>query len=221
MADVPWSESSNTEWWDLTRESKTDQSLKSGVSKSDLIARATGKLQEEWPDPPQGDLCIASIGATWPTIGSLTPWPDCYDGPQAATGSANVTKARYRFGVPNNFSTTEAPRSTYLVQWDEVFFPTGYDAEIDDPEVTPPDPLPDGWQHPQIADPDAPQPSLVASREWTWNGSMSNPWSEWFEIEIPAATGETRVVNVLVKCYQSARLGVKPTAHGNTYPLPE
>jgi len=133
----------------------------------------------------------------------------------------SATKARYRFGVPEDFSTTEAPRSTWEMQWDEVFFPTGYDDEIDDPEVTPPDPLPEGWEHPRIADPEAPAPSLVASQEWVWGGSMESPWSPWLEIDVPTEDGETRPVNAMVKCYKSTRLGVKPTAIGEIYPLPE
>jgi hypothetical protein len=102
-----------------------------------------------------------------------------------------------------------------------VFFPSGHDDTIDDPEVTPPDPLPVGWQHPQIQDPAARPPSLVQSRDWTWGGSLEDPWSEWFEISPPSEPGETRVVNMLVKCWKSTRHGVKPTSHGEIYPLEE
>jgi len=253
LADVPWEASENSEWWDLTREDKSEESLSSGVSKSDVIARANRNFPETWPDIPQGTSCLSSASVNWPTIGDLIPWPECQSGsgPQGATGTAAVTKIRYRIGIPNTaeyagyddahaaWLTAHAawvilppadrgpeprdaiPRSTYACQWDEVFFPDGYDATINDPEVTPPVPLPVGWTHPQIPDPDASPPSLVQSREWTWGGSLNDPWSEWFEIGPPSEPGETRPVNLLVKCFKSTRLGVKPTAHGETYPLPE
>lgn len=129
--------------------------------------------------------------------------------------SASATKARYRFGTPSGYS-----RSVWEMQWDEYFFPDGWDATINDPEVTPPDPLPEDWEHPQIPDPAATPPSLVAAKSWTWGGDTGNPWSDWFEIPIPTEPGETRPVNVLVKCYHSTRIGVVPTSHGETYAAP-
>lgn len=130
--------------------------------------------------------------------------------------SMNISKARYRFGIPLGYT-----RSVWVMQWDEAFFPDGHDDTIDDPGVTPPDPLPDGWTHPQIADPDAPPVELIASRNWTWAGDPEEPWSEWFEIAVPTEPGKTKPINVMTKCYASARLGVKPTSSGETYEIPE
>lgn len=156
-----------------------------------------------------------------------------WGGGPAAGADLVATHARYRFGVPEDFSTPEAPRSTWEMQWDEVFFPKEYDDWAwdvhyyreavaaheaweecealwpgqcgEEPEI-PPDPGP------------APvEPTVVASRDWTWSGSMNEPWSPWFEIPMPEMEGELRTVNVMVKCYKSTRLGVKPTAHGETY----
>lgn len=101
-----------------------------------------------------------------------------------------LRKSRYRFGVPVGYSTVDSPRTYYEAQWDEVFFPTTGD------------------------------PVLIASRSWLWGGSMESPWSSWFDLALPTECGEVRVVNLLIKCYKSARLGVKPTAVGEVYVFP-
>lgn len=156
------------------------------------------------------------------------------------SGIANVvgheyteTFVRYRIGVPEGFSTTEAPRSTYEAQWDEVFFPAewldwkalkdAYDQAVA---------IHDEWEHadpetrgeePDVPDdPGAaptPAPSLVASRSWNWGGSMESPWSGWFDLTPPEGGGDTRIVNMMVKCYKCARVGVKPTAIGEIHEL--
>ena len=168
------------------------------------VAFVTAKLESlTFPDDANGESCNALME-------SVTGCPETIQ---------SATKTRMRFAPPVGFSTGEAPRTTYEAQWDEVFFPTGYDGMIDDPEITPPDPLPDGWEHPQIPTPGRPNPSLVASRSWIWDGNMESPWSAWFEIPIPESAGETRVVNLMVLCYRSARLGQKPTAHGEVYAI--
>jgi len=122
-------------------------------------------------------------------------------------------------------------RTTYELQWDEVFFPAEWEAwrtlkdafdaataahaiwEDADPD--------DRGDEPVIPDdPGAepsPAPSLVTSRSWVYGGTAE--WSGWFEIAVPTGPGETRVVNLLVICYRSAALGQKPTAHGEVYEL--
>lgn len=119
-------------------------------------------------------------------------------------------------------------RSTYELQWDEVFFPeiwtvwkaakdafdaataayeiwTACEEDCGAEPIIPDDPG---------AEPTA--PSLVASRSWVY---AADEWSSWFEIAVPTEPGETRVVNMLVICYRSAALGQKPTAHGEVYEL--
>lgn len=174
----------------------------------------------EWKSSVQAALTTALDFDTCENSGTdclsaITYTPAEEPDPEAGEVSATATKARYRFGIPSGY-----PRSTWEMQWDEVFFPAGYDATIDDPGVTPPDPLPEGWEHPQIPDPEAPPPTLVSARSWTWGGDTGEPWSDWFEIPIPEEPGETRPVNVMVKCYKSTRIGVVPTAHGETYVVP-
>ena len=144
------------------------------------------------------------------------------------------TFVRYRIGVPEGFSTTQVRRSTYEAQWDEVFFPTkwtewksqkdSYDEAVAahqewqaaDPETRGDEPeLPD---NPGSAP--TPAPSLVTSRSWSWGGSMESPWSGWFDLTPPAeGNGDTRVVNMMIKCYKCARTGVAPTAVGEIYDL--
>lgn len=123
-------------------------------------------------------------------------------------------------------------RTFFEIQWDEVFFPVAWDAwkalkddydlavaahetwEAADPETRGPEPtIPE--------DPGAaptPEPSLTASRSWSYAGGSD--FSAWYEIEIPTIEGETRIVNTLTKCYRSARLGSLPTSHGEIYELP-
>lgn len=123
-------------------------------------------------------------------------------------------------------------RTFFEIQWDEVFFPAAWEEwkalkdafdaateaheewEAADPETRGPEPtIPE--------DPGAaptPEPSLTASRSWSYAGGSD--FSAWYEIEISTIEGETRIVNVLTKCYRSARLGSLPTAHGEIYELP-
>ena len=140
-------------YWDFTETIKEGYQLAEGVGKNQVIARATAKIREAWPEPPEGANCSSEVETDWPLIGSINPWPSCDDGPPASTGTATVTKARYRIGIPNTAEyagfdeahdaweiahaewvaadpETRGPepiepeeRSYYAAQWDEVFFP--------------------------------------------------------------------------------------------------
>jgi hypothetical protein len=104
--------------------------------------------------------------------------------------SMTLTKSRYKYGVPTEFTALSSNRSYYELQWDEVFFPT---LSSDGP------------------------PTVVASRSWIWNGDKDNPWSDFYESSIPAVPGIIRNVNMMVKCWKSSRIGNKPTAFGEVY----
>ena len=113
--------------------------------------------------------------------------------------------ARYRLGVPEDFSTSEAPRSHYEVDWDEV------EASGDWWEWF------DGGME---GDPPEGGPVLVASKNWLWGGDMAEPWSAWHELPPPGTSDKViRVVNIMVKCWKSERLGVAPTSHGDVVEL--
>jgi len=123
-------------------------------------------------------------------------------------------------------------RTVFSCQWDEVFFPTVWDEwkalkDVYDEAVE----ALEAWEACNAATPgacgDAPevpeepdeepeeQPALIASRSWTYAGE--DDYSEFFEIELPEVEGSTRVVNMLVKCFRSSRIGLKPTATGEVW----
>jgi hypothetical protein len=133
------------------------------------------------------------------------------------------TVGTYRVGVPDGFSTGDAPRSVYELRWEEIWFPTDWEAWLArktahdswaaaDPETR--------GDEPEAAGPEPAKPSLLASREWIWSGADGER-SEWFDLSRPpdAGAGEARVVNMLVTCYRCAATGVKPTAHGEFYEM--
>jgi hypothetical protein len=120
-------------------------------------------------------------------------------------------------------------RTFFQIQWDEVQFPSAWDAwralkdafdiataahevwEAEDPETRGPEPeVPE-----DPGDAPTPGPTVIASRSWSYAGG--DDFSPWYELEVMEVEGETRVVNVMTKCYQSARLGSLPTAHGEIY----
>lgn len=140
----------------------------------------------------------------------------------------------YRFGLPPDFSTEEIPRSTYEVRCDEYFFPATWDAwhalktawrvalaAHREWEAAPVDTRGDEPEVP--ADPGAapePLPALLASREWIWDGTEENDHSEYVEMEprpMDSPDGEVRRVNLAVICWRSARIGTKPSIHGEQY----
>jgi len=140
-------------YWDFTETLREGYQLAEGVGKDEVIARATAKIREPWPEPPEGTNCSSEVETDWPLIGDINPWPSCDDGPPASTGSATVTKARYRIGIPDTAEYAgfddahdaweiahaawvvadpeergpepiePEERSYYSAQWDEVFFP--------------------------------------------------------------------------------------------------
>lgn len=120
--------------------------------------------------------------------------------------AAGGIHAKYRFGVPVDFSTVELPRSTWEMQWDEVTASADWWAWFDG-GMTGTEPTPG--------------PTLAASKSWTWGGDMESPWSDWHALPIPEIEGETRTANVMVRCYNSARLGSKPTASGDQIGIAE
>lgn len=201
-----------------------------GVTFPDAVTEMAALMQAavDWDDPAmaKGNACAPSRSEYYIefTVGGNRPH------------DFSLSFVRYRMGVPEGFSTSSEPRTCYEVQWDEVFFPKAwlewralkdtYDAAMEEHAV---------WENCEAAtpgecgdepeipddpgDPPSPAPSLVESRSWIWSGSMEDPWSDWFEIPMPETPGETRVVNMLVKCFRDTRRGVKPTAHGEVCEL--
>lgn len=150
--------------------------------------------------------------------------PDVEDQPVA------ISKLMYRVGTPMNYT-----RKQCELQWDEVFFPkeweewkalkSAYDTAVAnhkawekaDPDTRGPEPsIPtEPSTEPEL------KPSLVNERSWIWNGSAAEKYSDWFEMPPPKEEGETRVVNMMIICWRSRRIGQKPTVHGEIYEFPE
>ena len=198
-----------------------------GVTFADAVAEMEQLLTDalDWDDEDmtKGNECVPSRSDSYIEFTSGSYRPEDF----------KMVFTRYRLGVPEGFSTEAAPRSTYQVQWDEVFFPkawldwkslkdefdlaeAAHEAwEEEDPEFRGDEPdVPD-----DPGEAPSPAPSLVAAKSWNWGGSMGNPWSDWFEIPMPTSLGETRLVNMLVQCFRDSQRGVKPTAHGEVYEL--
>jgi hypothetical protein len=118
--------------------------------------------------------------------------------------------------------------SYFKITWDVVFFPVGHDAMIDDPDYEPPEEEPEGgWPPvPQIPDPDAPDPVVISTDQtWTWAGpgdpdDLATWKSGWYDLPVPTAPGENRVVNIRFECYRSPQFGNKPQVTGEAYEIP-
>lgn len=108
--------------------------------------------------------------------------------------SIDITNARFRVGVPENYSTGSLPKTYYKVTWDTIAAKKTWWAWHDGGRVG-----------------SAPAGGvvLVALELWEWGGNMSTQFSEWYDIAIAAAAvaTETRVANMRYTHFQSARFG--------------
>lgn len=196
-----------------------------------------------------GTTCFSSVasatGRADPPDPEADPLPVM---PVVCTQVNAATKSRYKIGIPGAWADfdgrhaawlaadpeTRGPepieRTYFSAQWDEVFFPLAWEqwkilkdafdaatAEHEEWEACTADcgPEPTVPDDPGAAP--SPAPSLVASRSWSYGGT--DEFSGWFTIALPTVVGQTRVVNMLTKCHQNSRLGVKPTATGEIYEL--
>lgn len=177
---------------DLTPDPQPDENAtetKSAVvTFSDEVDAAEFMAEMEWPDPATGSDCIA----------------------ERLCSSAR--KSRRRYTVP------DAHEGTYfLVMWDILEEPTGWDRMIDNPEYAPPVPNDPPEPVPQIPDPDRPLRSFVSTdNEWEWGGGDRT--SDWFVIDPPAVPGTRRAVNGRVWCYRGP-YGSLPTLFGEQVAL--
>lgn len=124
---------------------------------------------------------------------TVTPGSEPETGDETVTLSLTMP-AEYSFCVPAAVLEAMPLRVVYDVQWDVAAFP------------------PDG-------DDDAPQ--RLETNSWSWDGdrgSICSPRHKWPEPPYPDWT--VRIVNLLSKCWHSARIGDLPTVHGETYPFP-
>lgn len=117
----PWSPPGIEQAWDFTREFKETQTVESGISREDLIARARGRLPEDWPETPVSTACGAALEVEWPTPRDFFSrgggaWPGCdsawfssvisppgHSIPAGITVHATARKGRYQVGVPSGY----------------------------------------------------------------------------------------------------------------------
>ena len=122
----------------------------------------------------------------------------------------------YKFCVPEDYSTFDAPRSVWDMQWDVGFFTSLWL---------------DWYEGGQLGDEPIPVPHRQEQNDWVWGGSMSEPCSDVYLLPLPLDFGfedvpeldihwEARRLNIMVVCWRSSAIGVKPTAHGMQYDWP-
>jgi len=116
----------------------------------------------------------------------------------------------------------------YCEMWDpgncgnEPSVPPYPEAPIAPVEPTPPAEVPPLVLPPLLPEPGeepAERPMLIAARHWLWEGDEEAQYSDWYELLPLPALGSLRIVNVLVKCYRYARVGVAPTLIGEAIEL--
>lgn len=215
-------------WFNFLNPDTVNTSINGGLLKHE-VSDDERSLTVEFLDPHTTQTARDAIvpppvePEEWSTKDGLLPssfsvsYVDEENGDTRLTG-ASCRRVRFRWRVPEDFEG-----SYFKLVWDEVFFPDGWDATIDDPDWQPPDPLPDPPPDPpQVPDPNAPTPQLLRHGELEWQGPGDpedpDSWiiGDWQDLEIPQAVGEVRVVNVGVVCYRSP-FGTKPTMHGERW----
>lgn len=155
------------------------------VGISSMLEQADEQLAEaEWAD---GD-CTAERSVVRSSCGDPpVEVAECIEGLDEA-------RLRYMWVIPQTHGG-----SYFKLNWDEVFFPEGWD----DPEN----------------EPDNPDP-IVTAKTWEWEGpgdpgdeeSWQSPWSS--EVKVPdGERGEVTLNNVKFTCYHGAVYGVKPQEH--------
>jgi hypothetical protein len=114
---------------------------------------------------------------------------------------ATVTKARFRVGVPVNYSTTPLPKTVYGLTWQYIAAKKTWWNWHDGGRVGT---APAGGV------------VLVTPDSWQWGGNMSTQFSDWFDIplEAQAVATETRVANMQYTHYLSTRFGSLPVLTG-------
>lgn len=218
---------SSSEAWDLTHRDHSGIKLTSPKTEASFLAEITADLPA-WPTTPEGANCAATAQCDWPLIGDAAPWPPCAaKDPPSFNVLGTVRKVRFRWAIPTSWTG-----SYFLVTWDIIDEPEGWDRTINDPAAEIPDPLPEGvteeewWADHQVPDPAAPDRTfLLEDQTWEWAGpgnpSDASTWrSPWFEIPPPELPGERRVVNVRFICYRSP-YGEKPQVSGEAVTLPD
>lgn len=126
-------------------------------------------------------------------VGTPTPGSSYY--------SIDIINARFRVGVPVNYSTTPLPKTVYGLTWQYIAAKKTWWNWHDGGRVGT---APAGGV------------VLVTPDSWQWGGNMSTQFSDWFDIplEAQAVATETRVANMQYTHYLSTRFGSLPVLTG-------
>lgn len=219
--DVEETESERYEnWFTITKEDiRNDALIDSGV----------------WPEPPAlpsgtgntTTACSSRYSVIWPTISVHEPWPDprvtwpLFGSPwRDAYVEGHIWDVRYRWKIPHTFDG-----SYFKITWDVLTEPDGWNDTINDPDATPPDPLPEGttidewWADHQVPKPGRPSRSYVQDLTAEWigpgTGGENDPswFTDWNDLNPPPMPGTRRVVNIRYECYRGP-YGAKPQTTG-------
>jgi hypothetical protein len=115
--------------------------------------------------------------------------------------SLDIINARFRVGVPLDYSTTPLPKTFYEVTWDYIAALKTWWNWHDGGRVGP---APAGGV------------ILVTPDSWQWGGSMSTQFSSWRDLPLDAepTSTETRVANMRYTHFRSTRFGSLPVETG-------
>jgi hypothetical protein len=202
---------SYTETWEL------------GTNYADWVAATRAAVLADLVFPADA----ACVGTACGSSQTVDPEPEAPEPPGEFVKSdigMSITKAERRYGVPEGFSTVEAPRTVYEIQFDVGSFQPAWLAwkaladaheawEAEDPETRGPEPEAPGTE--------PTRPVRLSQESWEWGGDMEDPWSTWFTNDPPEDGGVIMDVNMMVICSKSAKRGMKPTAVGPVHVFDE
>lgn len=239
--DEPFEETS----WDLKRISFNGWELTGPATKASTIAAAMAEIPPAWTT--HGNSCESSLALHhgffffptpgWPTQESVVPEGGWWDGLGSNIQiniSCDVVTARVQYQIPATWSdqvtglTVPFTGTYFLITYDIIEEPVGWDDTIDDPDYEPPDEEPEGGfpPVPQVPKPGRPARTYYAedqTLEWTGpgTGEANDPswFTEWIDIPPPAVPGTRRIVNRRLVCRENWGLGTLPQVWGEAVTL--
>lgn len=149
--------------------------------------------------------------------------------------SLSATTARTQFKIPATWAdqitgaTVPFTGTYFLITYDVLDEPDGWDDTIDDPEYVPPIPNDPPEPVPQVPKPGRPSRSFHLEdqvREWTGpgTGGSSDPsWivGDWITLDPPSVPGSRRIVNRRFVCREDWPYGIIPQVSGEAVTLPD
>ena len=197
----------------------------------DAVAAIDAEIDWENDDFTYGGACNAYLRRRDPVLGFST------------LGVVDAVNVIYQMGVPDDYSTEEAPRTYYHTEWEEwqvtqkwldwaqerdlaeqaladyrealEYYEACEEATPGECGEEPEEPEPFDDEEP------TPKPKKLASRSWTWDGDMEDLWSDWIDMERADNTDtdpDDDVMTVLANGkawhYRDSKFGTKPTAWG-------